>query len=699
LMALHARQGAVSTAVFHGKRAANLTQAVRASLGDKSPSREARRAFLRERRAVYVALAQLLLDAQRLQEAESVLQLLKEDEGQQFLDDRAGADLGRVALTDAEAAVQRQEDASSQQLRQAEQARVDAVKNMPIGGNALLMANLAQIESARLRLGLMLPTLAERSRQDPLRLPANDPAGQAMARDYQDFFAGPGARVDRFLQHLIEDAPSFDPPVSAQDRAQLADILQRLPRIKADVVPMTKGILVGTDQALSVPLRAPGQPKQEAEMHASSYSAAEPAERLWRGIRQGDAIEAQQLRREIEPELRSHATSAKAGSTRLPGDTVALLSSQAVPTALLYYLPGDSRLDVLLVTAAGRRHVKLDVSRDALDTDIEAFTAVLRQPDRDPRPAARAMYRRLFAPVEDAVEQSGARVLALSLAGKLRFVPFAALHGDRGWLVERYALATHPGGQLTGRLAPASANWRVAAFGVSAGGGEFAPLPGVRAEVAGIVRQRDAGAGVLPGEAWVDRDFTAERLRAALGSGSQVLHIASHFKFVGGDAQASYLLLGDGGKLSLRELAGPGYRLEKTELVTLSACSTGVSADDAYGQEVDGLASLLMGQGASAVLASMWEVNDRSTAMLMASMYRLRESRKFSRAIALQQAQLAMIGADASAATAVADTRAVSRVKLPGDPEPDARDGQASTSLGMAHPFHWAAFVLMGNWL
>ncbi len=704
LMSLHARRDETAAAIHHGKRAANLAQIVRAALNDKSPSREARRAFLRERRSVYVTLAQLLLDAQRLEEAESVLRLLKEDEGQQFNDDRPGTQLGRLRASAAEDSVQRQEDAASQQLRRAEQARVDAVKSLPIGANALLMTNMTQLESTRLRLGLMLPALADRLKHEPLRFAASDPRGQAAARDYQDFFGGSGARVDLFLRHLIDDAPAFDPPVSASDRAQLADIQQRLARIKVDVVPLTKDVLASDSQSFSVTTRAPGQRARGDEMNAYGFLAAEATERMWRGIRQADAIEVQHVRREPQAELQAFASPSRAGSTNMPDDTVALLASQPQPTALLYYLPGESRLDALLVTRAGRKHVRIDLSADALNADIDAFVTVLRQPERDPRSAATALYQRLFAPIEQAVEQSGAKVLALSLAGKLRFVPFAALHDTRGWLVERYALATHPGGDLTGRLAPASANWRVAAFGASAGGGEFGPLPGVRAEVASIVRRRDADGGVLPGDAWVDRDFTAERLRTSLRSGSQVLHIASHFKFVGGDAAASYLLLGDGGTLTLRELSGPGYRLDRIELVTLSACSTGLSADDAYGQEVDGLAALLMGQGASAVLASMWEVNDRSTAMLMASMYRVRERERLARAVALQQAQVAMIrSADATIDIGKRGNRGdrgVSRVRLPGDPEDGAAPSafEAAVNLGQGHPFHWAAFVLMGNW-
>src|SRR5262249_29957602 len=102
LMRWHATQNQPATAIYHGKRAANVAQANRALLNDRSPSREARRAFLRDRRGVYLRVAQLLLDEQRLAEAESVLQLLKEDEGQQFADDVAARALTTLRLRAAE---------------------------------------------------------------------------------------------------------------------------------------------------------------------------------------------------------------------------------------------------------------------------------------------------------------------------------------------------------------------------------------------------------------------------------------------------------------------------------------------------------------------------------------------------------------------------------------------------------------------
>ena len=643
----------MAAAIFHGKRAANLAQAMRVALVDGSPSRESRRAFLKQRRQVYVTLAQWLLDQRRLREAEFTLQLLKEDEGQQFIGSDPRATMGTVPLTAAERTLARQDDDAVEQLVGADRIRVAALAELPIGAGAVSLFSRSQIESARLRLGLALPDLPARLERTPLRN-SSDAISHALERDLVSFFAVPGRRLEQFLDHLIEDSRHFEAPPGARERASLADSLKSLPRIRAELAPLlrheSQPSRRGTER--SNRLRA-GVASTDDDDNPWSYVAAEPLERIWRSIDKTQHIETDTLSRHGNG-LRMLAAGAGAAGdlTGTPDDSLALLAGQSIRTTLLYFSSGEDRLDALLVSASGRRHWRIALPRSELDASVAEFIRLLKHTERDPRPAAQALYQRLFAPVAQAVADTGARVLALSLAGTLRYVPFAALHDGQGWLVERYALALHPGGALAGRLRPGSPTWRAAAFGATAGSAEFAPLPNVRSEIASVVRSDGSPSGVLPGTAWLDQAFTAQRLRNALAGDAQVLHLASHFKFVPGDADASYLLLGDGGKLSLHELAGPAYRFDRTELVTLSACATGLSADDAFGQEVDGLAALLMGQGAPSVLASLWDVNDSSTATLMASLYRLHEQQRLSLAQALQQAQLTMIRAAADQARA-----------------------------------------------
>ena len=69
----------------------------------------------------------------------------------------------------------------------------------------------------------------------------------------------------------------------------------------------------------------------------------------------------------------------------------------------------------------------------------------------------------------------------------------------------------------------------------------------------------------------------------------------------------------------------------------------------------------------------------------MPEMYRLRESQKLSKAEALRQAQVEFIHGK----------RATGRP----DAQRAARRTVADSQTPFAHPYFWAPFILMGNWL
>ena len=97
------------------------------------------------------------------------------------------------------------------------------------------------------------------------------------------------------------------------------------------------------------------------------------------------------------------------------------------------------------------------------------------------------------------------------------------------------------------------------------------------------------------------------------------------------------------------------------ELVVLSACKTGL------GKEVrgEGLMSLTRGfmyAGAARVMVSLWDVNDKSTSVLMGELYRGLLQQKLRPSAALRAAQLKMLN-----------------------------------SKQFASPYYWAAFVQLGE--
>jgi CHAT domain-containing protein len=190
----------------------------------------------------------------------------------------------------------------------------------------------------------------------------------------------------------------------------------------------------------------------------------------------------------------------------------------------------------------------------------------------------------------------------------------------------------------------------------------------VRKELEGIVK-----GGVLPGEIYLDDAFDAVRLRTALDQGFPVVHVASHFVFQPGTDVNSYLMLGDGSRLTLRDIKESNLSFNDVDLFTLSACDTAnFGGRDANGREVEGLGTLLQKQGARSVMATLWPVNDESTGVFMQQLYRLRQTGKLSKAEALRQTQLAFVKSSINS----------------GGKQQD-----------FSHPFYWAPFILMGNWL
>ena len=108
--------------------------------------------------------------------------------------------------------------------------------------------------------------------------------------------------------------------------------------------------------------------------------------------------------------------------------------------------------------------------------------------------------------------------------------------------------------------------------------------------------------------------------------------------------------------------------LNGVDLLTLSACETAVGGGrDATGREIEGFGALAQRQGAKAVLATLWPVADESTSHFMAAFYKAKVGAGQDKSRAVQRVQVEML-----------EGRGVARA--------------------WTHPFHWAPFVLMGNW-
>jgi CHAT domain-containing protein/Tfp pilus assembly protein PilF len=344
------------------------------------------------------------------------------------------------------------------------------------------------------------------------------------------------------------------------------------------------------------------------------------------------------------------------------------------------------------------------VSEQELNHKIAAFQQVLRDPRQDPRPLAQELYKIVVGPVQADLDQAQAQTIVWSLDGVLRYIPMSALFDGRQYLVEKYnSVIVTPASVLYLREQPAMQHPSVLAMGISRKYEDnLNPLPTVVSELKDIVSdpQVSGANGVLPGSILLNGQFTEKAMEDRFSEQPNVVHIASHFVLQPGNDEQSYLLLAG------KDQAGAGYHLtvaefrdnqnldlQGTDLLTLSACETGMgSIKTGNGEEVDGLGEVAQkDKRARAVISSLWEVNDASTGALMADFYkRWADGRgKVMKVEALRQAQLDLLEGRVTPKSSTSG-----RGFTVGGDEPAAQPG----SIGYAHPYYWAPFVLTGNW-
>jgi CHAT domain-containing protein len=247
------------------------------------------------------------------------------------------------------------------------------------------------------------------------------------------------------------------------------------------------------------------------------------------------------------------------------------------------------------------------------------------------------------------------------LDGELRNVPMAVLYDkqQQKYLVQKYAIALAPGLQLLDPKPLQQVRLNVLAAGVekerSLENREFIPLENVPRELESIQSE------VPKSEKLLNQQFTETNLQNQLmATPFSVVHLATHGEF-SSDPEKTFILTWDA-LLNVKRFDSllrnsDENRSSTIELLVLSACKTAEGDKRA----ALGLAGVAMRAGARSTLATLWSVDDRSTADLMSEFYRELNA-GVNKAEALQRAQLAVFAKEKS-------------------------------------PYFWAPFVLLGNWL
>ncbi|MBD2185400.1 CHAT domain-containing protein [Aerosakkonema funiforme] len=358
---------------------------------------------------------------------------------------------------------------------------------------------------------------------------------------------------------------------------------------------------------------------------------------------------------------------------------------------LLYPLILEDRLELVVVTSYSppiKRTV--NAKRQDINKLILELRTALTQPNSDAKTPAGKLYDLLIKPIEKDLRQAEAEAIIYAPDGQLRYLPIAALYDRKQWLVQRFAINNITAASLTefNSKPPSPPRILAAAFtqgtyNVTVGNRQltFAGLPFAGKEVENLAASIPSTTKLL------DNAFNPQTTIPRLND-YNIIHLATHAAFVTGQPEDSFILFGDGSRVTLRDVES--WSLPNVELVVLSACETGVGGQLGNGEEILGFGYQMQLTGARAAIASLWSVSDGGTQALMDAFYTAIQKGNITKAEALQQAQIALITGDF---TALGEQRGIAvqaraRSSLP----PQVSDR-------LSHPFYWSPFILIGNGL
>jgi CHAT domain-containing protein len=335
-------------------------------------------------------------------------------------------------------------------------------------------------------------------------------------------------------------------------------------------------------------------------------------------------------------------------------------------TAVIYpiILPKSVDVIVKLPKIKELRHYRTEKPKAEVEKTLEELREQLEQryTFHERKAVSQDVYNWIIKPAEADLEKSQVKTLVFVLDGSLRNIPMAALYDGKHYIIEKYSLAISPGLQL---IEPKQEDRKFTALtaGLTEARFGFSALPNVATELQRIQ-------SIMSSKKLVDQAFTDSSIKNSVNSVQfPIVHLATHGKF-SSQFEQTFILAWDG-KINVKELedllrtreqvVGRESRVpQPIELLVLSACETATGDKRA----ALGLAGVAVRSGARSTLASLWQVDDKSTATLMSEFYRqLASNPSITKSEALRRAQ----------------NDVLQKYK--------------------EHPFYWAAYVLVGNWL
>ncbi|MCP6760153.1 MAG: CHAT domain-containing protein [Fischerella sp. CENA71] len=345
--------------------------------------------------------------------------------------------------------------------------------------------------------------------------------------------------------------------------------------------------------------------------------------------------------------------------------------------AVIYPIILPNRLEVILKLPGLdnlRHYAHTNLSETQVDAAVTQLQNSLKRRStslKQIKTEAKQLYDWLIKPFADelesttAREQSQIKTLVFVLDGSLRNLPMAVLYDGQRYLVERYAVSVTPTLQL---LEPKPLHRE--ALSVLIAGATDAPsfkkeglgaIDNVAVELGGIKENTQRN------QTLENQEFIKKNLQAKINKTPfNIVHLATHGKFSYNPEQTYILDWNE--RIKVKDLDNLlRFNFQKStnpiELLILSACETATGDKRA----ALGLAGVAIRAGARTTLASLWQINDASTAEFMIKFYQELNRSKITKAEALRNTQLAFL--------------------------------KETSDRDYNRPYHWSAFILVGNWL
>lgn len=351
----------------------------------------------------------------------------------------------------------------------------------------------------------------------------------------------------------------------------------------------------------------------------------------------------------------------------LQGKSVALdqVVDKNNPNAAIFYpiiLPTQIQVIVKLPKQT-LKHFSINIAQGEVEKVVANLRTALVNPTatRSVKDQSKKVYNWLIQPIESELLTSKVDTLVFVLDGALRNIPMASLFDGKKFLIEKYAIALSVGLQLQNPQPLVKQQLKGLIAGLSeppAGFSDFAPLPAIKTEVNFIAKAGVSTTNLL------DQQFTRQALEKEVNTVPfNVVHLATHGQF-SSTADKTFILAADG-PIHVKQFDSllrnrNANQSQAVELLVLSACQTAMGDNRA----ALGLAGTAIRAGARSTLASLWQIDDESTALFVGDFYQQLKKGNISKAQALRHAQLTMLQ------------------------HPNYKA-----------PSFWSAYVLIGNWL